>query len=114
MTKPFKVDPTDREFAQHAYSKRMTQLCRSLSVLRYKIEDPANGLDPWNPLRLEASMGPWSSGERNAAQFVLQLWNGNYPGVKFDLFDAMSTLGYNEFQDMINFLNEWNRNRWWP
>lgn len=60
-----------------------------------------------------AMIGVWSSGEKLAAMFILNVWNPGYAkgkGWHFNLFDAVGTLDHSNIKPMI----DWMLNPIWP
>ncbi len=53
----------------------------------------APGVDPWDAMLLDrwAESGSASSGERQAARFILCVWNRHEWGNKFFMSDALNT-----------------------
>ena len=70
-----------------AIEARIRNLAWSFKALKN-----APGVDPWNALELDrwAESGTTSSGERQAARFVLSVWNRHDWGKKFNMADAVN------------------------
>lgn len=67
------------------------------------------------PDKFAACIGPWSTGEKYCAQFLLNVWNTSYARSKrwrFDLFDFIGTCGSSspETEAVI----AWMQNPVWP
>lgn len=74
-----------RSGGPHAY---ILALAASFPCLADKV---ANWKGPFDADEWMAAAGPWSSGEKKAALFVVNVWNPGYAakqGWTFDLFDA--------------------------
>lgn len=70
----------------------------------------APGVDPWDALKLDQwAEGRASSGERQAARFVLSVWNRHDWGKQFILSEAMRVWD----EKNLNAFREWVKAPWW-
>jgi hypothetical protein len=89
--------------------KEMTNLAKSFPTLR-----GADGLDPWDPEKLEEwTCGPVpGSGAFYAAQFVLEVWN-KLVSWKCGPFRAVKAVNSWDHEHLAAF-QAWVNNPWWP
>jgi hypothetical protein len=100
---------------------RFERLARSFTALR---RAPHALFQPWDALRFAEFYRPGSSGEKDAALFVLSVWNPSTNwkrlaklsrdrGPTGGFFDVHRALGNWDDANRAAFL-EWARNPWWP
>ncbi len=95
----------------HTPTHKILALIHSIPCLHEKLHD-------YYPDRFDADAfhrltGPWSSGEKLCAIFVLNVWNpngANSKGWHFNLFDFIGTADWDNKQAII----EWMLNPIWP
>lgn len=85
--------------------QRMLLLCNTFPTLRQKVASWSK----WDPMRLKREMKGWSNAERDAAWFVLAVYNWIEFGKKFNVMDA---LGRWDQEHRRAFLR-WAQNPWW-
>lgn len=97
---------------------RMTELCNRFHSLR-----GAPGTDPWQ----QKKFARWASGgitaaERQAAAFVLTVWNGHHPDdggwwneppFRVGRFDVVVALAHWDYQHRAAFIF-WCQHPFWP
>jgi hypothetical protein len=99
---------------------RIEQLARSFQALRTA---PHHLFDPWDPLRFADYYRTGSSGEKDAALFVLSVWNpmtnwrrvaklARDRGPTGGLFDVHRALSNWDPANRAAFLH-WARDPWW-
>jgi hypothetical protein len=87
----------------------MRDLARAFPALR----DAVPGVDPWDPVKLDAWLGGGSASDTElaTAAFILRVWNAHGPWSR--PFDAMDILGRWDAVNRAVFV-EWARSPWWP
>ena len=107
--------------SEPASPARFEELARSFSALRGA---PGALFAPWDALRFAEFYRTGSSGEKDAALFVLSVWNPSTnwrrvtklsrdPGPLGGFFDVHRALANWDNGNRAAFL-EWARNPWWP
>lgn len=113
------VDVTPRDEGVST-AGRIEQLARSFRALRHA---PPDVFQPWDPLRFANYYRIGSSGEKDAALFVLSVWNpmtnwrrvaklARDRGPTGGLFDVHRALSNWDAANRAAFLN-WARDPWW-
>src|SRR3982750_513641 len=82
-----KEDIAAQERAKRTIGENMTALARTFPCFASgSLLGNARGIEPWDPNALMESSGTWSSGERQAAAFLLSVFNHHNP---FNVQDAL-------------------------
>lgn len=93
----------------HDSRKAMTELALAFHVLKRSTP----GVDPWDPMALDEWTvdGDASEATRDAASFVLRVWNAREPWRR--PLDVMNALARWDRLNRAVFV-EWARDPWWP
>jgi hypothetical protein len=99
-----------------SYGERMLMLARTFPTLRRKLEH----VERWDPIAFATSAAPWSGGEKDAALFVLSVWDPATDWSEFGLerdgkgrFEVHVALGNWDPAHRAAFVT-WASRPWWP